>query len=311
MTFNGADSEMTSGPRTVVITGASRGLGLASACELYKRGWRVIGAMRSIDAGLAAIRELTGAATGDRRLHGVQLDLTDARSVDAASEAIVDLVGAPDALVHNAGIAVAGFAEETPPAEWDRVFATNVFGPAALTNALLPPMRDAGRGRIVVVSSTSAVRGMPLAAVYSASKAAVERWAESLAAEVAPYGIGVTILLAGTYDTDLTHDGAAVYRDDSGPYGPQRPRMEKRGRMAVRLANPPQRFARSLARALERDRQPIVHRGAGVDAKIYRSVARLMPTIVMHHMIRVGLGQPRFGTLRASGADRPATEGNA
>ena len=149
-----------------------------------------------------------------------------------------------------------------------------------------------------MVSSTSAVRGMPLASIYSASKAAVERWAESLAAEVAPYGLGVTILLAGTYSTGLTGDGAAVYRDDSGPYGPQHPRMEKRGRMAVRLANPPERFARALARALERDRQPIVHRGAGIDAKVYRTVARMLPTIAMHHMIRFGLGQPRFGTLR-------------
>ncbi len=138
-----------------------------------------------------------------------------------------------------------------------------------------------------------------MASIYSASKAAVERWAESLAAEVAPYGLGVTILLAGTYSTGLTGDGAAVYRDDSGPYGPQHPRMEKRGRMAVRLANPPERFARALARALERDRQPIVHRGAGIDAKVYRTVARMLPTIAMHHMIRFGLGQPRFGTLRA------------
>ena len=89
----------------------------------------------------------------------------------------------------------------------------------------------------------------------------------------APYGLGVTILLAGTYDTELTHDGAAVYRDDLGPYGVQRPRMEKRGRAAVRLANSPERFARSLARALERDRQPIAHRGAGVDAKRYRARA--------------------------------------
>lgn len=299
MSSHGGSTEVTSDPRTVVITGASRGLGLASACELYRRGWRVVGAMRNVDAGLADIREVTGALADDPRLHGIPLDLTDPRSVDTAGEAILSLVGAPDALVHNAGIAVAGFTEETPAAEWHRVFSTNLFGPVALTNALLASMRHAGRGRIVMVSSTSAVRGMPLASIYSASKAAVERWAESLAAEVAPYGLGVTILLAGTYSTGLTGDGAAVYRDDSGPYGPQHPRMEKRGRTAVRLANPPERFARALARALERDRQPIVHRGAGIDAKVYRTVARMLPTIAMHHMIRFGLGQPRFGTLRA------------
>ena len=290
---------MSDGLRTVVITGVSRGLGLASATEMYVRGWRVVAAMRSVDTGLQRLREATGARAGDSRLLGVALDLVDPESITAAATSIGDLVGAPDALVHNAGVAVAGFVEETPTAEWDRIFATNLFGPAALTNALLPAMRARGQGRIVVVSSTGAVRGMPLASIYSASKAGAERWAESLAAEVAPYGLGVTILLAGTYSTEITGDGTPVYRDDAGPYGPQHPKIEKRGRAAVRVANPPERFARSLARALERDRRPIVHRGAGLDAKIFRMVGRVMPSIAMHHMVRIGLGQPRFGALRA------------
>ena len=161
MSSHGGITEVTSNPRTVVITGASRGLGLASACELYRRGWRVVGAMRNVEAGLANIREVTGASAEDPRLHGVELDLTGTQSVEEAGEAILQLVGAPDALVHNAGIAVAGFTEETPAAEWHRGFATNVFGPAALTNSLLASMREAGRGRIVMVSSTSAVGGCP------------------------------------------------------------------------------------------------------------------------------------------------------
>lgn len=284
---------------TVVITGASRGLGLASATELYRRGWRVVGAMRSVDTGLERLREATGAASDDPRLLGVALDLVELDSVAAAGKAILDAVGAPDALVHNAGVAVAGFAEETPATEWNRLFATNLFGPAALTNVLLPAMRAAGQGRIVVVSSTGAVRGMPLASIYSATKAGAERWAESLAAEIAPYGLGVTILLAGTFDTEITGDVTPVYRDVAGPYGPQHPRMEKRGRAAMRFANPPERFARTLARALERDRAPIVHRGAGIDAKMFRMIGRVIPTAVLHHMVRIGLGQPRFGALRA------------
>jgi NAD(P)-dependent dehydrogenase (short-subunit alcohol dehydrogenase family) len=288
--------------RTVVITGASRGLGLASATELYRRGWRVVAAMRSVETGLARLREVSGARVDDPRMIGVPLNLIDPESVAAAGKMILDTVGAPFALVHNAGVAVAGFVEETPAAEWHRLFATNLFGPAALTNVLLPAMRDQGEGRIVVVSSTGAVRGMPLASIYSATKAGVERWAESLAAEIAPYGLGVTILLAGTYDTEITGDATPVYLDESGPYSPQHPRMEKRGRLAMRLANPPERFARSLAKALEHDRRPIVHRGAGVDAKVFRVIGRLMPSIAMHHMVRIGLGQPRFGALRTQNA---------
>lgn len=290
---------MTAAVRTVVITGASRGLGLASATEMYRRGWRVVAGMRSVDAGLQSLYDATGASADDERLLGVPLDLVDPESITAAAATILDRVGAPDALVHNAGIAVSGFVEEVPAAEWGRVFTTNVFAPAALTNALLPAMRTAGHGRIVLVSSTGAVRGMPLASIYSASKSAAERWAESLAAEIAPYGLGVTILLAGTYRTELTADGATRYRDDAGPYALQHPKIEKRGRAAVSMAYPPEQFARALAKALDGDRAPIVHRGAGVDAKIFRAVGRVMPSIVMHHMIRIGLGQPRFGVLRS------------
>src|SRR5215472_3528099 len=100
--------------RSVVITGASRGLGLASAAHLYKLGWRVVGAMRSPEVGLERLRAATGAAAGDPRLLGVRLDLEDPASIVAAAKAIEAAVGAPDALVHNAGIAAFGCAEDMP-----------------------------------------------------------------------------------------------------------------------------------------------------------------------------------------------------
>src|SRR5215212_9675755 len=128
--------------RSVVITGASRGLGLASAALLYKRGWQVVGAMRSVDTGMERLRAATGAAEDDPRLIGVTLDLTDSASVAAAAKSITEAVGAPYALVHNAGISAAGMVEETPMSLWERMFETTIFGPVALTNALLPAMRD-------------------------------------------------------------------------------------------------------------------------------------------------------------------------
>jgi len=120
-------------PRSVVITGASRGLGFASACHLYKQGWRVVAAMRSVDAGMERLREATGARDDDPRLVGVQLDLTDAASVTAAAKAIKEAVGAPYGLVHNAGIYAAGMVEEVPLSLWEQMFATTIFGPVALT----------------------------------------------------------------------------------------------------------------------------------------------------------------------------------
>src|SRR5580693_9619938 len=90
-------------PRAVVITGASRGLGFASAVRLYREGWRVVAAMRTPEHGMALLHEATGAAADDDRLIGVQLDLMDHTSVVAAAKSIGEAVGTPYAVVHNAG----------------------------------------------------------------------------------------------------------------------------------------------------------------------------------------------------------------
>jgi NAD(P)-dependent dehydrogenase (short-subunit alcohol dehydrogenase family) len=287
--------------RSVVITGASRGLGLASAVHLHQKGWRVVGAMRTPETGLERIRELVGAPVDDPRLVGVQLDLTDHESIASAAKAIQEAVGAPDALVHNAGITAAGTVEDMEPEVWEQLFTTNLFGPVALTRALLPSMRARGSGRIVVVSSESGVRGMPVVAAYSAVKGASERWAEALANEIAPFGLGVTVLVAGTFDTDmLTDAGAEDHRDFDGPYGPIHTRIDKRGRLAIRIAAPPSRFARGLARALE-DRAPFSRHAVGPDAHALTLFNRLLPSRALHHITRLAMGIPRRGAMRPSG----------
>jgi NAD(P)-dependent dehydrogenase (short-subunit alcohol dehydrogenase family) len=289
--------------RSVVITGASRGLGFASASHLYRRGWRVVAAMRSVDAGMERLRDATGARDADPRLIGVQLDLTDPASVTDAAKSIEEAIGAPYGLVHNAGIGPAGMVEETPMSVWERTFATSIFGPVALTKALLPSMRKAGRGRIVLLSSAAGVRGMPATATYSAVKGALERWGESMAAEVAPFGIGVTILVTGTYDTEIITDAGAIdNRDLDGPYAPHHCTMDKRGRaMTQRVAKPPEKFAVGLAKALE-DSAPFVRRPVGSDARMLLIADRLLPDAAMHHMTRLMMGIPRFGALRGTSA---------
>src|SRR6201998_2398872 len=139
--------------RSVVITGAARGLGFASTVRLYREGWRVVAAMRAPDRGIPLLRQATGAGEDDDRLIGVQLDLLDTASITAAAKAIEEAVGAPYALVHNAGISAAGMVEETNIALWQKMFAASVLGPVALPQALLPSMRAAAEGRIVLVSS--------------------------------------------------------------------------------------------------------------------------------------------------------------
>src|SRR6516164_11241033 len=252
-------------PRTVVITGASRGLGFASTVRLYRDGWRVVAAMRTPEKGMALLRDATGAREDDDRLVGVQLDLTDTASISAAAKAIEAAVGAPYALVHNAGISGAGMVEETDIALWQKMFATSVLGPVALTQALLPSMRAAGEGRIVLISSAAGVRGQPATAPYSAAKGALERWGESMACEIAPFGLGVTVLVAGMYDTEIiTDSGTTDDRNFEGPYARLHNTMNTRGRFAIRFARSPERFTDGLVKALD-DQGSFRRRGVGPD----------------------------------------------
>jgi NAD(P)-dependent dehydrogenase (short-subunit alcohol dehydrogenase family) len=285
-------------PRTVVITGASRGLGFASTARLYREGWRVVAAMRTPDRGMPLLREATGAAADDDRLIGVQLDLTDSVSIAAAAKAIEEAVGAPYALVHNAGISAAGMVEEADMELWQRMMATHVLGPVELTKALLPGMRVAGTGRIVLVSSAGGVRGQPGIAPYSAAKGALERWGESMAGEIAPFGIGVTILVTGTYDTDIITDaGTTDDRNFDGPYARLHNTINTRGRFAVSFARPPERFADGLVKALE-DRGAFRRHGVGPDASMLLAANRILPAVGMHHMSRAVMGIPRYGAMR-------------
>jgi NAD(P)-dependent dehydrogenase (short-subunit alcohol dehydrogenase family) len=283
--------------RTVLITGASRGLGLASAVHLYQQGWRVVAAMRSVDAGLERLRAAAGAAPEDPRIVGMKLDLTDPALIPIAAQSMLDAIGVPDVIVHNAGIAAAGSAEETPDAAWQQLFATNVFGPVALTRALLPAMRARGSGRIVAISSMGAVRGMPVISAYSASKGALERWAEALSQEIAPFGLGVTILVTGTFNTDILTEQTPDYGDHHGPYGRMYEGIHAAGKAAVAKASPPEKFARALARAVE-DVAPIVRRTVGPDAGALAFMARWVPGLWVHHVVRMAMKIPGMGALR-------------
>lgn len=291
-------SQLMPESRSVVITGASRGLGLASAAHLYRLGWRVVGAMRSPDAGLERLRAATGASANDPRLIGVRLDLADAASIAAAAESIEASIGAPDVLVHNAGIAAVGSVEELPNEVWERVFATNLFGPVALTKALLPSMRAAGRGRVVVVSSQGGTRGMPTISAYSASKGALERWAEALALEIAPFGLGVTILVTGTFRTEiLTEEITTDYGNYEGPYARHYAAARGLEPLVLRMARPPERFARALTRALG-ERAPFAKHAVGPDAVGLLLGSRLLPSWLLHRLVRLAMRLPRPGSLR-------------
>jgi NAD(P)-dependent dehydrogenase (short-subunit alcohol dehydrogenase family) len=253
--------------------------------------------MRSVDDGMARLRERTGATADDPRLSPITLDLLDTGSIAGAVKAIRETSGVPDALVHNAGIAAVACVEEMPADATEEVFTTNFFGPVQLTKELLPDMRAARTGRIVVVSSMGGLRGMPATSAYSAAKAALERWAESLAFEIAPFGLGVTVLVTGTYATDIIGVSVRQYSDKSGPYAGLYAPLDRMEPKVHRLARDPAQFARHLAAALEDDR-PFARRTSGLDATMMSALHRLIPARAFAALVRGATRIPRAGSMR-------------
>ena len=170
--------------KTVLITGCSSGYGLETARYFHAQGWNVIATMRTPREDILPLSE---------RLRILPLDVTDPDSIAAAIEAS----GPIDALVNNAGIGVVGIFEATPMATAREVFETNTFGVMAMTQAVLPQLRARKSGVVVNVTSSVTLTPMPLAAVYTASKMAIEGFTGSLAHELAAFNVRVKLVEPG------------------------------------------------------------------------------------------------------------------
>jgi len=170
--------------KTILITGCSSGFGLETARYFLDRGWTVIATMRTLrDDVLPA----------SKNLRVLALDVTDPDSIRRAVEA----AGPIDALVNNAGIGAAAPAEVTPMSAIREVFETNLYGTIAITQAALPQFRERRSGVIVNVTSSVTLRALPLVAAYTASKAAVNAFTESMALEIAQFGVRTHLVLPG------------------------------------------------------------------------------------------------------------------
>ena len=185
---------MASDTKVWLITGASRGLGRDLARAVLARGEVVVGTSRDGVIDLDA---------GTGTLHSLALDLTKPGQEQAVIEQAYGLHGRLDVLVNNAGAGLLGAVEEADEAETDAVFAINFFGPLRLIRAALPLMRAAKRGHIVNLSSIAGLAPMAGSGMYAAAKFALEGMSESLAQEVAPHGIKVTVIEPGAFRTDF------------------------------------------------------------------------------------------------------------
>ncbi len=186
------------------ITGASRGLGKAIAEEALARGDKVVATARN-PADLDAL-----VALAPDRVLALKLDVIDEEQAKAAVKAAEDWAGGVDLLLNNAGHGMHGAVEEVSDENVRRIFDVNVFGLLAVTRAVLPGMRARGRGQIVNLSSIAGLMGSAGSGIYSATKFAVEGLSESMAAEVGPLGIRVTIVEPGPFRTDFNGNSLVI-----------------------------------------------------------------------------------------------------
>ncbi len=248
--------------RVILVTGASAGIGRACADRLARRGWTVIGASRR--------------GTGGVGWAPLVMDVDDDESVGAGVASIIGEHGRLDAVLAVAGWGLSGAVEVTPLSQAKAQFETNFWGAVRLVQAALPAMRAQGGGRIVLVSSLGGIVAVPFQAFYSASKFALEGYGEALAAEVAPFGIHVTLVEPGNVRTEFT----ARRRHEGGHPDPYAARAVKAVRVMERderAGVAPEVVAATIERVLDAERPPLRASVGKLDERAGVLAKRLLP----------------------------------
>ena len=257
--------------KVALVTGASSGIGSATALELAKLGFTVYGAARRVE------RMQTLANLG---ISALRMDLTDDESMAGGVRQVLEEAGRLDVLVNNAGYGSYGAVETVPMDEARRQFEVNLFGLARLVQLVTPTMREQGAGRIINVSSIGGKIYEPLGAWYHATKYAVEGLSDSLRIELSPFGIEVVIIEPGPIDTEWTPTArrSLIQRSKGTPYETRARRLaallkRTEGR---RFSSPPElvagRIALAATTASPRTRYPV-----GVGAGTVTRARKVLP----------------------------------
>jgi NAD(P)-dependent dehydrogenase (short-subunit alcohol dehydrogenase family) len=282
-------------PDGIVVTGASSGIGEACALHLDGLGYRVFAGVRRPADG-EALR-----AKASERLTPVLLDVTDLASIDRAAETVKAAVGAAGlaGLVNNAGIGVGGPLEVVPLADLRKQFEVNVIGQVAVTQALLPLLRQ-GRGRIVNMGSIAGRAAMPFMGPYAASKFALEALTDAMRLELRPWGIHVSIVEPGAIESRIWDkarrkadqlDAAwsagekILYRDALAP-------VRKAMEQAAQRAIPARAVAEAVAHALSASR-PKTRYLVGFDARLRAVLTAWLPDRAQDWLLARVLKLPR------------------
>jgi NAD(P)-dependent dehydrogenase (short-subunit alcohol dehydrogenase family) len=283
-----------------LITGASTGIGRATALRLAGHGWTVLAGVRDPAAGERLVEDGPPGS-----IVPLTLEVTDAAQVARAAEragqqAGASILGGLDALVNNAGIGVGGPLEIVPEADLRRQFDVNVFGQVAVTRALLPALRRAGTppgtgGRIVFLSSIGGRVATPFTAPYGASKHAIEAFGDALRVELHSSGVQVCLVEPGSVATPIWDksrseaDKLTIPPDLQEQYGKVPAAMDKALSDTARRGVSPDVVAATIERVLTARRMP-ARRLVGRDAQGMLLAKRLLPDRVFDRVIRRALG---------------------
>jgi NAD(P)-dependent dehydrogenase (short-subunit alcohol dehydrogenase family) len=274
----------------VLITGASRGIGHATALRLAGKGWDVFATVRRTEDGSRLVAE---APAG--KVQTLQLDVTDAGQVEQLVGALPERL---DAVVNNAGIVVTGPLESLTADAVRRQLEVNVIGPIAVTNAVLPKLRSS-RGRIVFVSSLSGRISTPMSGAYNASKFALEAIADAWRLELKPWGIGVSLVEPAMTDTDIWRKAREQQDSTENAMAPEHRDLYDRHldgfRKTIprlqRMAKPVEGVAAAIELALTASR-PKARYVVGLDAKAQARVTAMMPQRVKDAILAMATGTP-------------------
>jgi NAD(P)-dependent dehydrogenase (short-subunit alcohol dehydrogenase family) len=273
--------------QVILLTGCSSGIGRAAALEAAARGHRVFATARNRN-------DLVEIEKPDR-LEALGLDVTDRASVRAAVQEVLARAGRIDALVNNAGYGHYGAVEDVTPAEWRSQFEVNFFGAVELVQAVLPAMREAGRGTIVNVSSVAGHLPIPFAAPYCSTKHALGAFSDSLRVEVAPFGIRVVVVEPGPIDTRFAERARTIVGPiltRPGPYRDLYKGAERAMNGQFQAGSlPAEHVARVILRAIESSR-PRTRYPVTAMARVLIPVRRLLPDRLLDFLMRRSLRIP-------------------
>ena len=258
---------------TALITGCSSGFGLLTAFEFARHAYKVYATVRTS----AAVEKLERtAADAGVNVAVVPLDVTDRNAIQPAVHRVFDEAGAIDVLVNNAGVTAVGALEGIDESDIERVMQTNFFGPVWLTRAVLPQMRAQGGGRIIMVSSLSALVGLPGESVYAASKVALELAAEGLRHEVDRFNIHVSVVQPGLFDTRMPEKIAAADEyPKTSPYAELIAYLVERAQQNLGSGDDPQKVAELIVR-IAGEQTPRFRYPAGAQAeRVVKELAEL------------------------------------